>query len=129
VRSFAQLSADELLAAGAACENRLNEIEAELQTLVPTVEAEGRKLKSVAGKLGLSSSAAVVGVVAATATGGLSLWAALLPVLHAGWEIRDFAVELKRLLPIQTRLKELRQESKAIADDIEAIHTELESRL
>ena len=125
---YSQLSVDELLAEGAALENRLRHIEAEYDPLALEVEAEGYKLRRVAGKLGLSSTGAIAGIMAIPFTAGWSLVAALAPTALAVWEMRDFAADYQRLRPVRRRLARLLLEAADIADQLDAISKELDSR-
>jgi hypothetical protein len=128
VPGYQHLGDDALLALGAERERRLKDIELELETLEPLVDAEGQKLKNVAGKLGINVGGVVAGVMAAPFTLGWSLLSAIAPAITAVWETKELAGDYKRLRPLRQRLKFLRYESAEITDQLQEIFSELASR-
>ena len=123
-----QLTDDELLAEGVALEARLRYIEAQCEPLAVQVDAEGRKPKKVAAKLGLTAGGAVTGIVAIPLTMGWSLLAAAAPAALAAWEMRELAVDYRHLRSLRGDLADLRDEAADIADQIDLILKELDSR-
>ena len=125
---YSQLSIAELVAQGATLKGRLKNVQKAIDTLEPSVDAEGRRLKKVAWRLGLTSSGALAGVLAAPLTFGWALVAASVPAVAAAWEITDFAADYRRLHPLRQRLKALRHESSDLKEQLAAVYRERKAR-
>jgi hypothetical protein len=128
VSRHSQLTDDVLLAEGTALEARLRSIEAECEPLARQVDAEGKKPKKVAAKLGLTTGGAIAGIVGIPLTMGWSLLAAAAPAALAAWEMRELAVDYRHLRSLRDDLADLRDEAAEIADQIDLILKELDSR-
>jgi hypothetical protein len=124
VADYSQFSIPELRAESAALKKRLKNVEKAIDVLELSVDAEGRRLKKVAWKLGLTSSGVLAGILATPLTLGWALAAASLPAVTAAWEMNDFARDYQRLRPLRQRLKALRRESDKLKTRLVAVYRE-----
>jgi hypothetical protein len=128
VTSYRQLSDDALLERWAALDDRLNAIASERESLDNLVKGEGRTLTSILPKLLLSIAAAIAGLFAAGFTWGWGLLAAILVALYAALDIYEFIADRWKVWSAPERINELEQEASDVADSIEAIQQEIDTR-
>jgi len=126
--AYEDMTDDALVDRGAELETRRATIAAEFALLLPNVETAGRILRKSAIKLGVNTALGIGGIVAAPLTLGWSL------IITAGsgfmlvWDGLDFGRDYSRHNPHRHRLRQLRAEASAVADELAAIHAILDMR-
>jgi hypothetical protein len=122
------MSDDELLDRGAACENRLEQIAAELAEMEPRLANVAPCLKRSTTKLCFNALLGVTGIALAPPTFGWSLLLTSASAAMLVWDSLDLRSDYSRDRPVRQRLRQLRREATGLADELEAINAVLDRR-
>lgn len=119
---------DDLLQRGAALEASLPVVEKTHDDLTQRLGVEKRKLARAAAKLGLNVGFGSLGIVASPLTAGLSLFATVGSGFMLVWDTVEFFGDVAQARQLARELQYHREKLRAVADELEGIHRELDSR-